>query len=139
MGISCLGEVSFSAEVSLLLLLGALLHNGQAAASTDSSSPLGGWPTFFLRWFFKEDTTSPTNSSIHSGPCGGGPGNPSELGHLVVQVPDLFPAHLGPHCLDGRDVPPVGPDGGDHVGRPQCRSCILPPSSPNGLLGGNIS
>ena len=64
-----------SAEVSLLLLLGVLLHNGQASAGSDSSSPLDGWLPFHLVWFFKEDTMSLTNSSVHYGPHGGDPGS----------------------------------------------------------------
>ena len=59
---------SLSAEVSLLLILGVLLCNDQASAGSDSSSPLGGWPPFNLRWFFKENITSLTNSTVHSGP-----------------------------------------------------------------------
>ena len=61
--------------VSLLLLLGILLCDGKAAASSYSSGPLGGWLPYCLRWFFKEDTTSPANSSIHSSPYGGDSGN----------------------------------------------------------------
>ena len=70
---------SLLAQVFLLLLLGVLLHNGQAAASLDYSSPLGGWPPFHLRQFFKEDTMSPTNSSICSGPHSGDPGSLQSL------------------------------------------------------------
>ena len=66
---------SLSAEVSLLLLLGVLLHDGQASAGLDSPSPLSGWPPFHLRQFFKEDTTSLASSSVHSGPHSRDPGS----------------------------------------------------------------
>ena len=66
---------SLSVEVSLLLLLGVLFHDVWASAGSDSFSPLGGWPPFHLRWFFKEDTTSLTNSSVHSGPHSGDHGS----------------------------------------------------------------
>ena len=66
---------SLSVEVPLLLLLAVLLCKGQTYASLGSSDSSGGWPSFCLRQFFREDTTSPTNSSRRSGPQGADPGS----------------------------------------------------------------
>ena len=95
---------SLLAEVSLLLFLGSHSAMARQLPVLTLLVLLVVGPPFLPQVVFQGGHHVPNQFLCPFQPTQWGPWYSLELVHLVVQVPNFFPASLGCHCLDGRDI-----------------------------------